>query len=155
MTEGIEREDGLSKVLLGLISVVKVALYIPLFLTISLSAGYILAVIGVIDEGRGDAAQEIKRTLISIWEGLIPVAIKSLEILLPVITLMMVIGVLKWIIPSGSFSVEKIKDNLPALLALIVISTISVLPLLGANIPLTLGNMAMVIVGYYFGKLKS
>ncbi|MFK3641190.1 hypothetical protein [Pseudomonas protegens] len=142
-------------VLLRIIGIVSMIVAIPFLLILVLFMVYLLAVAGVFGTGTGIDPQELKSTLLSVWKDLIPIATQAIQMLLPIITLILVAGALKWLLPSGSFSLEKLKDNLTAILAIVVISTVCMLPLLGAKIPLALSNIALVVVGYYFGKLKT
>jgi len=93
-------------------------------------------------------------TITSIWESLIPIARNILSILSPIVVLVLIIAAMKWVIPTESLNVDRLSANLPSILAIIIVSTICLLPLLGQEVPIVLTNIALVIVGYYFGKLK-
>lgn len=94
-------------------------------------------------------------TILSIWESLIPIARNALSILSPIIVLVLIIAAVKWIIPTASLNPDLLTAHLPSFLAIIIVSTICVLPLLGYEVPIVLTNIALVVVGYYFGKLKA
>lgn len=56
------------------------------------------------------------------------------------------------ITPSTRLDLSRIISDFPSLIAIIVIITISLLSLIKIGIPDVLSNIALVIVGFYFGK---
>jgi hypothetical protein len=53
---------------------------------------------------------------------------------------------------AAPFDLSKITGDLPSTLALVIILTICLLPLAGSDVPSVLNNIALVVVGFYFGK---
>ena len=141
-------------VLNRLLGIVSTIVFIPIIVLLVLSVGYLFTVFGTFESGQAGSQIEIKQTLISVWESLIPLARQALSILLPIIILVLLVGAVKWVLPSGTFNLDVLKDNLTSVLAVIVVGTVCVLPLLGQEIPIVLTNIALVVVGYYFGRLK-
>ncbi|MFQ2633605.1 hypothetical protein ACK3ZK_01735 [Aeromonas caviae] len=147
-------ETNIYDVLNKLLGVVNTIVCIPIAILLVLSVGYLFSVLGVLDSGTLNPQAEIKQTLMSVWEGLLPIAKQALTALLPIVVLILIISAVKWVLPSGAFSAEVLTKNLTSIVALVVLATLCILPLLGQEIPLVLSNIALVIVGYYFGKLK-
>ncbi|MCB5226907.1 hypothetical protein JAO78_008770 [Alishewanella sp. 16-MA] len=149
-----EIQTNVYDVLNRLLGIVSTIVFIPVIVLLVLSAGYLFAVFGMLDGTQVGQHTEIKQTLMSVWESLIPIAREALSILLPVIVLVLLVGAVKWVLPTGTLNVEILKDNLTSIIAIIVLGTICILPLLGKEIPVVLTNIALVIIGYYFGKLN-
>jgi hypothetical protein len=82
---------------------------------------------------RATALVDIERVMSAMWERLIPIGLQVLKLV----------------------ALSKITSDLPSALALIVIITICLLPLAGVAVPDVLNNIALVVVGFYFGKREA
>ncbi|ENP8453035.1 hypothetical protein ACEI30_004516 [Vibrio parahaemolyticus] len=142
---------GIQTVLLKLISLVGAILFIPLIFLLILSIGYIVT----LASGDAHAANELKTLTIDIWKAVVPVADKSLSIVSPILVLLIVGTVISWFKPNNSINLGVLTENLPSILAIFVLGSLCILPLMGEEIPNELGNIALVVVGFYFGKLHN
>ncbi|CCG97170.1 hypothetical protein; putative membrane protein [Marinobacter nauticus ATCC 49840] len=72
----------------------------------------------------------------------------------PILVLLIVVVGIKMFIPASDESGQKIQvlSDLPSVLALIIIGSICVLPFAGYGVPDVLQNVALVVVGFYFGR---
>ena len=66
---------------------------------------------------------------------------------------------LRWLLftPQSSSLTRKIQDSLtdvPSLIAIVVIATVCLLPFLRVTVPEVLSNIALVIIGFYFGTVR-
>jgi len=141
-------------VLLKIISIIGYIVLLPILLFVILAIGYVVVVSGSIEGVSPNAAADIKNTIIDIWKTLLPIAANALSIISPIIVLLVLTGVAHKFLPTKEFTLSGVTQNLPSILAIVVILTICLLPILGMEIPNILGNIALVVVGYYFGKLK-
>jgi hypothetical protein len=82
------------------------------------------------------------------------------NLIIPIITLVIIGMLIKWVFfsPQGrerTTQVTQILTDLPSVIAIVVITTVCILALLRTdNIPEPLGNIALVIIGFYFGRLR-
>lgn len=90
-------------------------------------------------------------------EKLGPVAHAIVAVVAPVVIILLAIVALHVLSKQGAtpFDFSKITSDLPSVLALIIIITICLLPLAGLEVPGVLNNIALVVVGFYFGKRES
>lgn len=115
---------------------------------------YVLFEIPPDDRRRTEALPLIEHTVTTIWEKLLPIGEVALRIIAPVIVLLLAVGVLHLLARRGEtpFEISKLITDFPSLLALLIVVTICLLPLSGLPVPDVLNNVALVIVGFYFGK---
>ena len=102
----------------------------------------------------GGAASQLSELIRSLWSEVTPYVSAFLRLIAPVFILLFALGVLYRLSQTGAspFDVSKLFSDLPSLLALIIIITICLLPLAGLAVPEVLSNVALVVVGFYFGK---
>jgi hypothetical protein len=95
--------------------------------------------------------------LISLWREMLPYIGRFVQLIAPVFVLLFFLGILHRLssVGNSSFDVSKFIGDLPSVLALIIIVTICLLPIAGFGIPDVLNNIALVVVGFYFGKRKN
>jgi hypothetical protein len=141
-------------VLLKIVGIVGNVVLLSIFLFIILAVGYVVLVSGCIQGVSPNAAAEVKNTIMEIWKTLIPITANALSVISPIIVLLVLAGIAHKFFPAKEYALSGITQNLPSILAIVVILTICLLPILGMEIPNILGNIALVVVGYYFGKLK-
>lgn len=115
---------------------------------------YVLLEVPPEDRRRSEALPLIERTVTTIWEKLLPVGEMALRIIAPVMVLLLAVGVLHFLARSNEtpLDIGKLITDFPSLLALLIVVTICLLPLSGLPVPDVLNNVALVIVGFYFGK---
>lgn len=148
-------EKNIYDVLHHFISIVGTIVFAPVILIIILTIGYLLIVSGVIEELSPTAAPSVQAMIMEVWQSLLPIASKVISVLFPILVLLILAGVIRWITPAEKFKLVNITENLPAFLAVLIVATICLLPLLGMEVPNVLNNLALIVVGYYFGKLRS
>jgi hypothetical protein len=75
--------------------------------------------------------------------------------LAPILSLIVIIVILRWFLFSPRYDLSRqlggLVRDVPSLIAIVVLVTMCVLPLVRADIPQSLGNIALVIIGFYFG----
>ena len=115
---------------------------------------YILLQMPESDLRRADALSRIEQTMLSVWDKLIPIGTIALRVIAPVIVLMVALGVLRVLSRKGAqpFEPSKFVWDLPSLIAILIVLAICLLPLSGLEVPEVLNNVALVVVGFYFGK---
>ncbi|MDN5059123.1 hypothetical protein [Aliarcobacter butzleri] len=149
-----EVEKNIYDVLHRIVGIVGTIVFIPVIVIIILALGYLLIILGLINEISPSAASTIQSTMMEVWRALLPIANKAISVLSPILVLLILAGIVRWIAPPEKLNLANITENLPAFLAVFIVATICLLPLLGMEIPNVLSNIALVVVGYYFGKLK-
>jgi len=115
---------------------------------------YVLLDIAPEDRRRSEALPLIEHTVTTIWEKLLPIGEVALRIVAPVIVLLLATGLVLLLSRRGQtpLDIGKLITDFPSLLALLIVVTICLLPLSGLPVPDVLNNVALVIVGFYFGK---
>lgn len=99
-------------------------------------------------------AQQLQALIVSLWEKVGGYLANFVSLVAPIFILIFALGVLHRLGKEGAspFNAEKLLADLPSVLALIIIVTICLLPLSGIGVPDVLSNIALVVVGFYFGK---
>lgn len=102
----------------------------------------------------GTSADKTQAVLLGIWAAVAPVAQTALRVVTPVLLVMGGMILIAYLGRRGAapFEFAKVTSDLPSLLALVIILTICLLPLAGLDVPAVLNNIALVVVGFYFGK---
>ncbi|WP_312840861.1 hypothetical protein [Delftia tsuruhatensis] len=154
MQEFKEKDSNIYDFLNKLLEIINKILLIPILILIILSTVYVASIFIPSDFVITESKKEIRGLIIDIWKGILPIAEKLLKGTLPIAILALIVGLVKWILPSGSFSAEILTRNLTAIISSIILATLCILPLLDKEVPLAISNIALVIIGYYFGKLK-
>ncbi|EKT4481564.1 hypothetical protein QEM02_001649 [Pseudomonas putida] len=147
-------ESSFYRVLHRLINIVGLVILVPILSVFTLVGFYIWSVFER-SSNSIEASQDLERVLIKLWESLRPIAETVLAAVVPILILVVVIGLVKWMAPEKWFNAEKIVENLPSVIALIVILTVCILALASQSIPSTLNSIGLVVIGYYFGKVKA
>lgn len=104
-----------------------------------------------------DAAGQVRDLITTLWGQLTPYVNQFARLVAPVFVLIFALGFLYRLRVDGAtpFDTSKLLSDLPSALALLIIATICLLPLAGLSVPDVLNNIALVVVGFYFGKRKS
>lgn len=142
-----------------IVSVLTAIVWLTLFAVIILIAAYLFALFGMDmnSASRANALIEIRQVISSIWDKLLPIAQQVLRFIAPVMVILLAVLGLRTLSRSGAapFDLSRITSDLPSALALIIIVTICLLPLAGVAIPDVLNNVALVVVGFYFGRRET
>lgn len=104
-----------------------------------------------------NTSNELLGLIINLWGQITPYVGQFLRLIAPVFVLLFALGILHRLRREGAspFDASKLFVDLPSTLALLIISTICLLPLAGLSVPDALNNIALVVVGFYFGKRKT
>lgn len=89
------------------------------------------------------------------YERLDPIMNNIWNFIKPLIQFIIIIFILKWVVLSSNKTSNKLQNlikDIPSFIALIVITTLCLIPLVGYKIPSSIANIALVIVGFYFGN---
>lgn len=139
--------------IIGLISLV---VYLMALIVIGLLVFYGVLLVQPHDQGAAGANQ-LRELIISLWGQVTPYVSRFASLVAPVFVLIFALGLLQRLGKSGAspFDMTKLLSDLPSALALLIITTICLLPLAGLDVPNVLNNIALVVVGFYFGKRKT
>lgn len=104
--------------------------------------------------GAPAAAAQTQSLLLSIWQGVTPIASTALRVIAPVVLILGALVFVAYLARRGAapFDLSPVTNDLPSFLAVLIILTICLLPLSGLEVPSVLNNIALVVVGFYFGK---
>jgi len=125
------------------------------FLVLSLVAAYLYFVLNPGGfSGAPAAAAQTQSLLLNIWQGVTPIAGTALRVVAPVILILGALIFITYLARRGTtlFDLSRVASDLPSFLAVLIILTICLLPLSGLEVPSVLNNIALVVVGFYFGK---
>jgi Na+/H+ antiporter NhaD/arsenite permease-like protein len=108
-------------------------------------------------EVMGSAASQIKDLIQTLWRDITPYVVKFIALVAPMFVLIFALGLLHRLgrRDASPFDAARLMSDLPSALALLIIATICLLPLAGLAVPDVLNNIALVVVGFYFGKRKT
>jgi len=78
----------------------------------------------------------------------------------PLLSFCIVVVVLKWVFLAEGMGqlrnqLLRTTSDVPSVIAIVVIFTVCLLPLMGIEIPQAMSNIGLVIVGFYFGSKRS
>lgn len=138
--------------LIGLVSIIVVLGFI---LVLGLVAAYLYFVLNPDGfSGAPAAAEHTQSLLLNIWQGITPIAGTALRVVAPVVLILGALIVVAYLARRGAapFDLSRVTSDLPSFLAILIILTICLLPLSGLEVPSVLSNIALVVVGFYFGK---
>jgi hypothetical protein len=113
--------------------------------------GACLFTYAVVTEGPGGGSSGLLQSLAAVGPGIAELAKGLWSVLAPVITIVVLTFLWRAIRHRTSGQLDFVRD-VPALIAVAVIITVCMLPVLRLVIPEPLANIALVIVGFYFGN---
>ena len=124
-----------------------------------LVGGFIYALFGSqVAEGytRGEAATRIQGLVLGMWDKLLPITQGVFSVVAPVLIISLALLALRLLSrhSASPFNLAKVTTDLPSTLALLIIIAICLLPLSGLGVPDVLSNIALVVVGFYFGERR-
>jgi len=138
-----------------LVNVLRFIIVVAFLLIIALVVAYVWLVVNPSQEpSAGMAAAKLETTLFNVWDKVIPIGLAIIKLVAPIVVLLLALVLLRILGRSGAapFDLGKITSDLPSVLALLIIITICFLPIAGFSVPDVLNNIALVVVGFYFGK---
>lgn len=109
------------------------------------------------NELMGESSSQLKELILNLWSQLTPYVARFVSLVAPVFVLIFALGLLHRLGNRGAspFVTSELLSDLPSALALLIIATICLLPLAGLVVPDVLNNIALVVVGFYFGRRKA
>lgn len=125
---------------------------------------FILLVLGLVvfycyllisPEIEGSSPEAVLTLLSTLWQSVSGYVARFAALIAPVFILLFGLGVFLKLSDSKVDLSEGILSDLPSVLALIIIVAICLLPFANIEIPQVLSNVALVVVGFYFGKRRS
>ena len=138
------------------ISLIGWIVFLTFFVFILLVGGYFYVLLQMpeTDTRRPDLLSHIQGTMMSVWDRIIPIGSTALRVIAPVIVLMVALAILQILSKKSAqpLDLSKFVTDLPSLIALLIVTAICLLPLSGLVVPEVLNNVALVVVGFYFGK---
>jgi len=138
-----------------LIGLVGTILWLGFFLVLAFGGAYLYFVLNPQGfSGASEAAENARSLLLEIWKSVSPIAVVALRVVAPVLLMLGALVLIAFLARRGAspFDLAKLTSDLPSLLAIVIILTICLLPLSGLDVPDVLNNIALVVVGFYFGK---
>lgn len=139
-----------------IISLITLVVWLLAIIVIGLLLAYGFIIIQVPSPNNA-VAMEIQMLILKLWEQTAPYVAQFIRLVAPIVVLLFALGVLQRLGKEGAlpFDTSKLLSDLPSVLALVIIVTICLLPLSGIAVPEVLNNIALVVVGFYFGKRKT
>lgn len=153
-----ERDEALAaafQITNRIVGVVTTIVWLGFLLIVGLVAVYVWLVINPNqDPSAGLASGKIETLVLNAWDRILPIATSVLRLVGPVLALFLGLAFLGTLARKGASPLDltKVTSDLPSVLALVIIVTICLLPLGGLAVPDVLNNIALVVVGFYFGK---
>jgi hypothetical protein len=140
-----------------IISVLMIIVWIGGLTTLILLAAYIYALFGLAGDARTNVVGEIRLVMLTMWEKLLPIGMQVLKFIAPVVIILLAVLGVRTLMRSGAspLNLSGITSDLPSVLAVIIVVTICLLPLAGLGVAEVLKNIALVVVGFYFGKREA
>lgn len=138
-----------------IVSLITTIVWLALILVVGLISVYVWLVVNPKQDTSADlATARIESLVLNSWNQVHPLAASVLKMVGPVLVLFLGLALIGVLSRKGAspFDLVKITSDLPSLLALIIILSICLLPLGGLPVPDVLNNIALVVVGFYFGK---
>lgn len=155
MPEQDEALEAASRIAERVVSLISTIVWLGFLLIVGLVVVYVWLVINPNqDTSAGLASGKIESLVLGAWDRILPIATSILRLVGPVLVLFLALAFLKVLARKGASPLDlaKITSDLPSVLALVIILTICLLPLGGIGVPDVLNNIALVVVGFYFGK---
>ena len=136
-------------------------LLIPLVLTVVLLE-LILVVMPVFvpaTDNFKDSREEAHKQIENLMHEFSPLAPELWKFLAPLLSFVIVIAVFRWLLFSKSsdalrIQIAKLAADVPSFIAILVLFAVCLLPLTGIALPEAISNIALVIVGFYFGTKR-
>lgn len=155
MTEA-NSEEHLFRLADRVISLITLIVRLLAFIVIGLLFAYGALILQAPSANDG-AAMQLQMLILKLWEQTTPYVAQFIRLVAPIVVLLFALGVLQRLGKEGAmpFDTSKLLSDLPSVLALVIIVTICLLPLSGIAVPEVLNNIALVVVGFYFGKRKT
>lgn len=157
-TDVIERDqalDAAARITNRIVGLIITIVWLGFLLIVGLVVVYVWLVVNPNqDPSAGLASGKIEGLVFSAWDRILPIATSVLKLVGPVLVLFLAVAVLGALARRGAspLDLSKVTSDLPSVLALVIILTICLLPLGGLVVPDILNNIALVVVGFYFGK---
>lgn len=151
----LEVAGDLLRRLIGLVTIIVVLAFL---LVVCLASAYIYFVLNPDGfSGASAAAAQTQSLLLNIWGAVTPIAATVLRVVAPVVLILGAFIVVAYLTRRSAAPIDfsRIASDLPSLLAIVIVLTICLLPLSGLEVPSALNNIALVVVGFYFGKRDS
>ncbi len=135
------------------IGLLYLVVWILAVIIIALLIAYGVLLLNPDDKSSASIAQ-LQILIISFWEKISGYIGSFVRLVAPIFILLFALGILHKLGKQGVLPInaENLFGDLPSVLALIIIVTICLLPLSGIAVPDVLSNIALVVVGFYFGK---
>lgn len=142
-----------------LVSILGTLVFMAFAVILLLVGGFIYALFGSrVAEGytRGEAATRIQELVLGMWDKLLPITQGVFRVVAPILIISLALLLLRILSrhSASPFNLARVTTDLPSTLAILIIAALCVLPLSGLGVPEVLGNIALVVVGFYFGERR-
>jgi hypothetical protein len=141
----------LTSKLLGVLSAI---VFISLLAGVGLIVAYVLSLLFPPQGARVDATNQIQSLIKILWDSVIPLGQTVLKIAAPILILLVALAAIRRLSATNASPLDMrvIASDLPSVLAILIVVAICLLPFSGVEIPQVLNNVALVVVGFYFGR---
>ena len=150
--------DAAYSLLNRLIGLVSLIIGLSFLLVFALAVAYVYFALNPDGfSGASAAAEQVRVLLTNVWSAVLPIATAIIRLAAPILILLVGLVILAYLSSkqAAPLDLSKVTSDLPSTLALVIILTICLLPLAGFDVPAVLNNIALVVVGFYFGKRET
>ena len=137
-----------------MVGILSMVIGFAMLVLVVLIVAYIASLSMAVDQPsiRETVTRPIEDISLKLWDRVLPIGQTIITILAPILVFLLAIVEADKLLPCRELSVARVTSDLPSVLALLIVATICLLPLAGVAVPNVLGNVALVVVGFYFGK---
>jgi hypothetical protein len=137
-----------------LIGILGALVIISLLAGVGLIVAFVFSLLSPPQGARVDATSQIQSLIKILWDSVIPLGQTVLKIAAPILILLVALAAIRRLSTTnaGPIDLRVITSDLPSVLAILIVVAICLLPFAGVEIPQVLNNVALVVVGFYFGR---
>jgi hypothetical protein len=146
--------DGVFRVLSRIITILGWILVLPILTLCGIMVVYVYLVISPGTTANVAAAEKIGMLITVNWDRVLPIGTQIIKMLSPVLVLVLGIAVIRIVNrdKQGAIRFGEILSDLPSVLAITIVVAICLLPFTDVVVPEVLNNVALVVIGFYFGR---
>jgi fumarate reductase subunit D len=149
--ESLSAFHDLARRIIGILSMI---IGFAMLVLVILIVAYVTSLFLAVDQPsiRETVTRPLEDSSLKLWDKVLPIGQTIITILAPILVLLLAIVAADKLLRGRERGVARITSDLPSVLALLIVATICLLPLAGVAVPNVLGKVALVVVGFYFGK---
>lgn len=151
--------DAVFMVLHRLLGILGWILVLPVLTLCLVIVGYVVSLIIADLQGRTDnqdtvGSERISEMIMTLWDRALPIATELVGLFAPILVLLLVVAGIRFVMrdAAGAANVTRLFSDLPSVLAIMIVAAICLIPYTRVSVPEALNNIALVVVGFYFGR---